>query len=536
MYKPKILKFCSFTTCGALVLWLGLAGCSAPPSEKYQQLQKKKQQEQAQAQKQTAPPLDRGQYFADNPKGSDSDFYFKSGEAYLKRGQAQEALAEFQKTVEVNPYHRQALLYLARAAAEQASDTQLLALFNHVRKVDPNNAEIFNVVAEHYLRRGQLDQAENKLLSALKRDPNSVAARLNLAAVHQRRGDYSQAIQELEKAREKQPHHPNVLAQLAQCYWQVGNRDKAKQLMDLGLRLYPKSLDVHLAIADHYRLNGDPDRALALYRKAQTLAPNVHPILLAMAGTHVMKKDFSSALTCLLTIKEEQKGRVSPAVYQLLSEVYMKKGEPAQAEAELKEGMEKHPRDLGLRLKLGQVYLTQKKFDDALEQFEKIREVKPESSDALNHLALAHRLAGQNDKAIAVYENVLRLQPENPEALNNLAYLYAQGETKLDDALRLAKQAARQTRNHPETLDTLGFVHYKRKEYDDALKSLKRAKELSQGRPAALWLYHCALVYAAQGKKAEALAELNEAQKRNPSAAEAKEIEALREKVEGATG
>jgi tetratricopeptide (TPR) repeat protein len=529
----SFLKLWSFTLFGTFLAWLCLTGCSAPRTQKFQQMQKKKQLEQQAQQTQTAPPLDKGTFLMQNPQATTADYHFALGETYLARGQVQEALSQFQETIKYNPKHLRALLRLARVVAASDDEAGLREAFKRIQQISPNNAEIYEILAQHSLRGGKLDKAEAQLKAALERNPQSVAARIGMATVYQQRGNYRQAIAELEKVRKKQPNHLNVLAQLAQCYWKVGHRDKATQLMDLGLRLYPKSLEVHLAIADHYRRNGDPDRALALYRKAQTLAPSPHPILLAMAGTHMMKGDAASALTCLLTIKEGQKERVSPAVYQLLSEVYVKKGEPAKAEAELKEGMEKHPQDLGLRLKLGQVYLTQKKCDDAIEQFQKILKVKPESSDVLNHLALAHRLAGHNDKAIEVYENVLGSQLDNLEALNNLACLYAQQGTRLDDALHLAKQARQQARNHPELLDTLGFVHYKRKEYDDALKYLRWAKELSQGRPAAAWLYHLALVYEAQGKKAEALAELNEAQKRNPSPEEAKEIGELMERIRG---
>jgi tetratricopeptide (TPR) repeat protein len=527
-------KLWSLTFLVASLACLHLTGCSAPPSEKYQQLQKAKQQKQAQAQKQDAPPIDRGQYFADNPKGSDSDFYFKSGEAYLQRGQAQKAAEEFKKTVEVNPYHRQALLYLARAAAAQASDTQLLALFHHVRKVDPNNAEIFNVVAEHYLRRGQLDQAENKLLSALKRDPNSVAARTNLATVQQRRGDYSEAIQELEKAREKQPNNAIALAQLAKCYWMTGKRDQARTLLDRCLQLRPKSLELHLNIANHYRRNGDPTRALALYEKAQSLArdPKVkQKILLVTADTHLTQSNADAALTVLNRVKQESNGRVSPTARQLYSVAYLKKGDAARAEAELKEGMKAFPQDLSLRLKLGQTYLAEKKYSDAEAQFQDILKLNETSPEALHHLGLVYQLTEKHDQAADAYERALRVQPDSFTVLNNLAYLYAEQGTRLDESLKLAQRAEQRAPNNPEVLDTLGFVHYQRKEYDPALKYLKRAKDLSKGQPPALWLYHCALVYEAKGMKAEARAELTEAQKRNPSPKEAEQIRELREKI-----
>ena len=521
----KLLVFASLIT---WMVSLALAGCSAPRSEKYQKYQQVAKQN---AEKRNAPPIKGGEFYLSHPEATESDYYFALGEAYLSRGQTHKAHIEFAKAVQVNSYHQRALVYLAYFFAQTDDDAMFNMLTRRIRQRDPKSSVLREIVAVRAIRRGDLAKAEKELRKSLKYNRNSLAAHLGLSIVYQRRNEYQRAAAELKPILEKAPDHRIALWELGNCYWKMNQRDRAVEQHDKYLRLSPKSLGVRLQLAKTYRDAGLLDRALTLYEEARRLAPRDDKILVEMAHTYLMRGDADQSLDCLNEIKERSQGSVSPEVRQFISAAYLQKGETAQAEAEIKEGLRRTPHQTALRLHLVSLYLTQKKYTAAIEQCQQVLKADPASFTAQFQLARSYELMGNRDQAIAAYRQILRLQPDLHEVLNNLAYIYARSGTNLNEALRLAQKADKSARNHPTVLDTLGFIYYQRREYDKALKYLTQAKELSKARPSATGLYHLALVYNQKGMKEAAAAEITEALKCNPSPEETQDMQRLIEEL-----
>ena len=87
-----------------------------------------------------------------------------------------------------------------------------------------------------------------------------------------------------------------------------------------------------------------------------------------------------------------------------------------------------------------------------------------------------------NGKAISHYEAAIGRGEPSGTAANNLAWLYAQQGSELDRALSLAQSALAAAPQNPAFLDTVGYVHLRRREYTAAIESLKAAVELAQLR------------------------------------------------------
>src|SRR6266850_1482087 len=100
-----------------------------------------------------------------------------------------------------------------------------------------------------------------------------------------------------------------------------------------------------------------------------------------------------------------------------------------------------------------------------------------ESADLLAGL----RAAEQKDAASAMgsYEAAVERGESSGAAANNLAWMYAQNGIKLDRALELAQLARRLAPRDPAVLDTMGVVQLKRREYSQAVETLKQAVELA---------------------------------------------------------
>lgn len=513
--------FASLSFTMALVLF-ALTGCSAPVSSKYRQYRETVQRRSAQ-------PIRRAQYYADNPEGSEADYHFRLGEAYLSRGEMEKAYLEFRETVQLDAYHQKALLYLAYFVAQTDDNASMKIITRRIRQRDPTNPVIQEILAIRSIQRGDLDKAEKQLTQSLQQNPQSTLARIGLSMVYRRQKQFERAAAELQKVVEKEPNHRLARMELAHCYWQANQREKAIEQYDKCLKLCPDSLPLRLTLATLYRKAGLSDRALAVCQEAKRIAPHDPRVLVEMGRVHILQGDADSALTCLNEVKEKSKDVISPEVRQLLSIAYLKKGDKASAETELLEGLKRTPQEPTLRLQLASVYLAQEKYADAIAQYQRALAIKPDSWTAQFRLAQAYELTGERERAIAAYRRALALQPTSHQTLNNLAYVCAQANTNLDEALRWAQKADKIAPNNAGILDTLGFVHYQRKEYDDALKYLQRSQELSGAKPTPTRLYHLALAYYRKGMRQEAVAALNEALRLSPPPQEAEMVRKLLE-------
>ena len=105
--------------------------------------------------------------------------------------------------------------------------------------------------------------------------------------------------------------------------------------------------------------------------------------------------------------------------------------------------------------------------------------------------------------AEADYQQVLALNPSLAQARSQYArFLAALG--RLDEALAHAKEAVARDPIAPEAAQTLGLVHYYRREYADALSNLNRVLQLDPQNARAHWVI--GRVHEAAGRYPEAIA------------------------------
>jgi len=98
---------------------------------------------------------------------------------------------------------------------------------------------------------------------------------------------------------------------------------------------------------------------------------------------------------------------------------------------------------------------------------------------------------------------VISIDPKHANALNYLGYTYADLGRNLDEAERLIKEALKYKPNDGYITDSLGWVYYKKGQYDKALKYLNRAVELVPDDP--IMLEHMGDAYRKLNDKPNAL-------------------------------
>jgi tetratricopeptide (TPR) repeat protein len=94
-------------------------------------------------------------------------------------------------------------------------------------------------------------------------------------------------------------------------------------------------------------------------------------------------------------------------------------------------------------------------------------------------IATLYLVKEDNDAALQWYEKTVKDYPEFIPGLNSLAYMYADRyptKENLERGLELVAKIPEEQRN-AHILDTLGWIHYRQGNYEDAVKVLERAED-----------------------------------------------------------
>ena len=117
-------------------------------------------------------------------------------------------------------------------------------------------------------------------------------------------------------------------------------------------------------------------------------------------------------------------------------------------------------------------------FEGAAQSFKQAIALEPQNLEFQYHLAVTYVRLKKNDEALEIFESLIKKDPKNYfKAYFDIAGVYSREGTfqKALDTLNLADQAAP---NSARVYLEKGYVYKNLKEYDQAIKSFNRAKEL----------------------------------------------------------
>ncbi len=87
------------------------------------------------------------------------------------------------------------------------------------------------------------------------------------------------------------------------------------------------------------------------------------------------------------------------------------------------------------------------------------------------------------DDAIELYQKALELDRESPTALNGLGYILSDTEKDVRKGLTLCKRAVEKKPQNPAYMDSLGWAYFKNGEILEARTWIRRALDLLPRHP-----------------------------------------------------
>jgi tetratricopeptide (TPR) repeat protein len=171
--------------------------------------------------------------------------------------------------------------------------------------------------------------------------------------------------------------------------------------------------------------------------------------------------------------------------YSNLGVAYAAEGKLEDAVWDYRRALELKPDYVDAYDNLGNVLAAQGKSDEAIENYWDALRIMPENGDAHEHLGEVLWGQGKAEEAILHWEQALKIEPDSADVLNNLAWALATTDRNEGGdpgrAVVLARRACDLTDDRDPTYpDTLSVAQAAAGEFGDAVVSAEKALELAR--------------------------------------------------------
>ena len=286
------------------------------------------------------------------------------------------------------------------------------------------------------------DEAIGVYRRYLEINPARISFRMKIADLLVKANKHEAAEKEFQEVLKTDPANREVRTALGLLYYDMRRFDAAAvQFLSL-LETAPNDDKLHYLLANALEQKGDLPAARVEYQKISTVFE-----LYANAQIHtamIFKKEGRLDDAILVLTQAIQKKNDQAILYLYLSSLYEEQKNFAVAEKTVLEGIGRFPRNADLHYVRGSILEKMNRFEESIKSM----------------------------------ETVLDIDPQNADALNFIGYSYADRGIHLDRAEQMIIQALKIKPDNGYILDSLGWVHFKKNQYDSALKHLQRARQL----------------------------------------------------------
>ncbi len=151
--------------------------------------------------------------------GADTaDAHFQQGNEFVENGQFEEAIAEYEAALALEPDHVSALTNLGVAYYNTEQFEQAIAQYQEALQKAPDDAAVRSNLAAAYVRVGALDTALQEYQRAVELEPDLAQAHFGLAVVYIEMGDTAKAIESLERFQALDTGEDSMATDLARQY------------------------------------------------------------------------------------------------------------------------------------------------------------------------------------------------------------------------------------------------------------------------------------------------------------------------------
>jgi tetratricopeptide (TPR) repeat protein len=207
------------------------------------------------------------------------------GNALLKKGSVDEAIAHYQKALQIKPDNAEVCYNLGNALLKKGNVDEAIAHYQTALQIKPDYVEAHNNLGKALFKKGNVDEAIAHYQTALQIKPDNAEIRNNLAvALAKAHGDYAntlvqmgrddEAMVEFRKALELFPDFADARHGLAVILLHKGQVDEAIAQFREIWKQYPDEAMASFDLGNAYFQKGQLDETVAFYQRALQIKPD----------------------------------------------------------------------------------------------------------------------------------------------------------------------------------------------------------------------------------------------------------------------
>jgi protein O-mannosyl-transferase len=153
--------------------------------------------------------------------------HYNLANALIRQKRVDEAIGHYQKAVELNPNNTKAYYNLGSVLVQAGRTEEGIALYHKALELNPNNAAALNNLGAALLRLGRMEEAMAHYSKALQLDPNNAEANYNLAGALVQKGRLEEALKYYYNAVRLNPNNAATHDRLSKVLRQLGRFEEA---------------------------------------------------------------------------------------------------------------------------------------------------------------------------------------------------------------------------------------------------------------------------------------------------------------------
>lgn len=402
-----------------------------------------------------------------------------------------EALAKLDEVLKENPADVEALTL--RGGIHLASNKPLDAIgdLRAVLGATPDSPEVIKMLGRAHQMNGEKQQAMDLFKSALNLQPQDVELRMQLADLLLEMKELNQAAKQMELASQLLPDNARIIEKKVQVYIQGQYLDDADKVIAHLRTLTPDSPRNSYYAGLVAQARNQHEAALKLFDESFALKQGAIEPMTAKIKSYIALDKIDQAIAwlseSLKTVDD------NPVAHNLLGELWLAKKEWAKARTALARCMTLKPE---WWIPYRNTAMAEQGEGGEESGFAYLQSVVDKVDSMPLRVEAANRAErlGHYDFAIQQYEKVLEKNPDNKLIVNNLVMMivtHKSDEQSLQRATELSAQL--EGLDNPFFMDTAGWVHYLKGDYQRALPIIQQAARGAPEDPSIQ--YHLALAY-----------------------------------------
>ena len=387
------------------------------------------------------------------------------------------------------------LVALGKAELARDSLRDASIYFTQAREEAPDDPVTHRALGDFYVKRGTFELAVPEYQAALQKDTSDVELRYALGQALFYAQRYNEALDIYRDVVARDPEFPPGQLSLGDLLYRSGQADRrryveAREPLEKYVQLAPDDARGWSLLGRTLAQLGRRDEAYDAMKKAEDLGDRSKEMYTMRARLDVDRKNWDQALD------DYGKGKPEAEDQLRIAQLWVLKNESAKAESLYQAIIGGDSTSASAKFaigELGKLRFRSKDYPAAIQMFQRRIALDPENDEAYYYTGLSYKELKQYPEALGALRTAAQLAPSKSDRQFWLGIIYAQLDSTEGAVAAFSRvvelDSSGTGKNTAIALRQLGFYDLLKKNYADAVRTLKRSVEINpQDVQSGVWL------------------------------------------------